>query len=138
MAFWVFSYGAINLIFKNDFKYLLIAGLSVLIHFSLGFSMIFLILFYVSRFTSNRNVLFFMLAMVAVVTAIIPSTISSYLTIFGGGHEESINAYSNEDYIEGRINHIEEWNWYVKLNFYSYQYFFISVFVLTKLKYFKI
>jgi len=37
MAFWVFSYGALNLILKNEIKYLLIAALSLLIHFSLGF-----------------------------------------------------------------------------------------------------
>jgi hypothetical protein len=138
MAFWVFSYGSLNLIFKNEFKYLLIASLSVLIHFSLGFSMVFLILFYVSRFTSNRNVLFLLLATVAIVAAVIPSTISSYLTIFGSAQEESINAYSNEDYIEGRENLIEEWNWYLKINFYSYYYFFIAVLVLTKLKFFNV
>ncbi len=138
MAFWVFGYGAVNLLLKNEFKYLLIAGLSVLIHFSLGFSMVFLIIYYASRYTNNRNVLLFSLAMVAIIAAVVPSTVSSYLTVFGGGQEDSINAYSNEDYIEGRINHIEEWNWYVRINFYSYQYFFLSLLVLTKLKYFKI
>ncbi len=138
MAFWVFSYGAINLIVKNNYKYLFIAALSVLIHFSLGFSFVFLILFYLSRYTSNLSLLLILLTLTFVVTLAFPALVSANLNIFGGGLEEKINSYTNEDYIENREDHLDEVNWYVKFNFFSYYYFTVIAILLTKIKKFKI
>jgi len=68
-------------------------------------------------------VLFLLLTIVVIVAAVAPSAVASYLTVFGSGQEDSVNSYSNEDYIEGRENHIQQWNWYLQISFYSFYYF---------------
>ena len=138
LAFWVFSYGALNLILKNNIKYLLIASIAVLIHVSLSFSLIFLYLFYLTKFFSNRNVLLFLLVIAFIFSYALPSFINTYMSFFGTSIENKINGYTADDFMDTREDNVKNWNWYVQFNLFGTYYFCFASLILSKLKFFKI
>jgi hypothetical protein len=138
LAFFVFTYGAMNLILKDHIKYLFIASLSILIHFALSFSVIFLFVFYLIRYYNNKNILFAILFLVYITSNAFPSLISSYLGFLGDSMESQVTGYTNETYMEGREAHAKNWNWYVQFNALSTYYFCFVTVVLSKLKKFDI
>jgi hypothetical protein len=138
LALWVFSYGAWNLILKDQFKYLIIASLSILIHFSLNFSFIFLIIFYASRYNSNRNLLLTLLALVFVSISAFPGIFEALMNFLGGSMGDKMAGYSDDDYIDSRKDIVVQWNWYVAFNLFGSYYFSIIAVLLSKFKTFKL
>lgn len=138
LAFWVFSYGALNLILKDKIKYLLIASLSVAIHISLSFSLIFLYLFYFTKYISNRNILFLILAIALIFSYALPSLLASYMSFFGGSVESKLTGYTGEGYLESREDHVQTWNWYIQFNLIGTYYFCFFTLFLSKIKAFKL
>ena len=138
LAFVIFSYGALNLVLKENFKFLLIALSSVLIHFSLGFSCIFLMLFYLAKFPSNKNTLFLFLIITFLLSSIFPTFITTYISFFGDSIGNKVQTYSGDDFVELREEHTNQWNWYIKFNQFSTYYFCIISIILSKLKLFKL
>lgn len=138
LAFWVFSYGALNLILKDKIKYLLIASLSIAIHISLSFSLIFLYLFYFTKYISNRNILFLILTIALIFSYALPALLTSYMSFFGGSVESKLTGYTGEDYLETREEHVQNWNWYIQFNLVATYYFCVSALILSKLKIFNL
>lgn len=138
LALWIFSYGAWNLILKDQFKYLLIAAFSILIHFSLNFSFVFLIIFYASRYNSNRNLLLTLLTIVFVSVSAFPGIFEVLMNFLGGSMGDKMAGYSDEDYIETRVGIVQDWNWYVAFNLYGPYYFYLVTVLLSKFKIFKL
>jgi len=138
LGFWIFSYGALNLILKDKLKYLFIAASSVLVHFSMAFSLVFLIIFYFLKYTSNPKLLYTLLVIGIVVTLLFPTFLTSFNDLLGGSYESKLQAYSGEDYINEREDHVQKWNWYVQVNLVATYYFCIVAIIISKLAVFKI
>ena len=138
LAFMVFAYGALNLIVKDEKKYLFIAFLSILIHFSFLFSFVFLISIYFFKFKSKPWVLYLLLLLFTLFGSLFPAFIEQNLQLFGKASESKLEDYTQEGFVEGRAEHLEVWNWYVYFNFYSTYFFAISTLFLTRLKFCKI
>lgn len=137
-AFMVFSYGALNLIMKNEKKYLFIAFLSILIHFAFSFSFVFLVVIYLFKFKSNPWILYLLLLLFAFFGTLFPSLVEQNLEFFGKATESKFDAYTQEGFVETRAEHLQVWNWYVYFNFYSTYFFPMIALFMTRVKFFKI
>lgn len=137
-AFMVFAYGALNLILKDEKKYLFIAFVAVLIHFAFSFSLLFLIVIYLFRFKSNPWILYFLLLLFAFFGSLFPSFVEQNLEFFGKATESKFDAYTQEGFVETRVDHLQVWNWYVYFNFYSTYFFPLVALFVTRIKFFKI
>lgn len=137
-GFMVFAYGALNLILKNEKKYLFIAFLSILIHFAFSFSCVFLLIIYLFKFRSNPWILYLLLLMFAFFGSLFPSLVEQNLEFFGKATESKFDAYTQEGFVETRTEHLQVWNWYVYFNFYSTYFFPLIALFMTRVKFFKI
>jgi hypothetical protein len=138
LAFIVFTFGTLNLMLKGNRKYLMIALLSVLIHFSFIFPFLFLLISYIMKFKENGWVLYLSLLFVVFFSSVFPTFLAENISFFGKVSESKLEAYTQEGFVETRVNHLQVWNWYVYLNFYSTYFFSIAALFLTKLKFSKI
>lgn len=134
LAFMVFAYGALNLLIKRERKYLIIAFLSILIHFSFLFSSVILLLGYLFRFKVNGRLLYFLLLMVFVFSSLLPSFIADNISVLGKVSEVKFEAYTQEGFQETRTNHLQVWNWYVYFNFYATYIFTVVALLVTRFK----
>jgi hypothetical protein len=130
----VFAYGALNLLIKRERKYLIIAFLSILIHFSFLFSSVILLLGYLFRFKVNGRLLYFLLLMVFVFSSLLPSFIADNISVLGKVSEVKFEAYTQEGFQETRTNHLQVWNWYVYFNFYATYIFTVVALLVTRFK----
>ncbi|UPT70025.1 MAG: EpsG family protein [Flavobacterium sp. JAD_PAG50586_2] len=137
-AFMVFAYGALNLILKNERKYLFIAFISILIHFAFSFSCVFLVIIYLFKFRSNPWILYLLLLMFAFFGSLFPSFVEQNLEFLGKATESKFDAYTGEGFVETREEHLQVWNWYVYFNFYSVYFFPLIVLFVTRIRFFKI
>jgi len=137
-AFMVFAYGALNLILKDEKKFLFIAFLSVLIHFAFSFSFAFLVIIYLTKFRSNPWILYSLIILFIIFGSLFPSFIEQNLDIFGKASESKFDAYTQEGFVETREEHLQVWNWYVYFNFYSTYFFTIITLFLTRVRFCKI
>ncbi|MFH1119637.1 MAG: EpsG family protein [Bacteroidota bacterium] len=122
MAYMVFGYGALNLILKKKIKFLLIASLSILIHFSLLYMVLFLVAFYLAGYPRQKNFLYVFLA-IALVSSIFSTFIAENVGLFGTTIENKFNEYTDAGFMEKREEHTEVWRWYVNFDKYSTFYF---------------
>lgn len=131
LALMVFLLGSFKLLTKNDYRFLLLAGLSVFIHFAIMYAFIFLVIYYFTvRFYKPVYVYAF-LALALLSTTLFSGFIQEYAGFFGKVYEEKVLSYSvNELYKANREAHLERWNWYVQINRFSTYYFSIVALIV--------
>jgi EpsG family len=138
LAFMVFAYGALNLVLTQKRKYLLIAFVSGLIHFAMFYSVVFLLIIYLFKFKINRWILYILLILVTLIGYLFPSFIIENMVFFGKVSETKIEGYTQDGFVETRVDHLQVWNWYVYFNFYSTYLFCLFSLLLTRIRIFKI
>jgi hypothetical protein len=138
LAFMVFSYGAFNLAVTNNKKYLFIALLSILIHFSFLFSSAILVLYYLFNFKSAPWGLYIALLFVVLFSTAFPSFIQENLSFLGKVTETKLDSYTQEGFVESREEQLQKWNWYIYFTFYGSYFFTIIAMFLTRLRFFKL
>jgi|Laugresbdmm110sn_2_1035109.scaffolds.fasta_scaffold00041_16 hypothetical protein len=138
LAFMVFSLGTLKLILTTKKKYLLLAILSVLIHFAFVYSVLFLVIIYLLKFSLKPWVLYTSLILVLSLSFLFSSFIQSNLGTLGSTAQTKFNGYTGEGFLERRGDVRESWNWYISFNLYSTYFFSILSLILTRLNYFKI
>lgn len=139
LAFWVFSYGAFFFIRTDKKWYLLIALSSIFIHFSFMYCVIFLILYTVLKPLNIKPFYLYMLLILGVVfSELFPELVSSYINLLDGSYSNKVEAYTSENYIESREQHVKKWNWYIQVNQVATYYFCIVSIIITKLKIFRL
>ena len=136
-ALMLFSFGALNLIIKKDFKYLIVAALSALVHFSLLYPTIFLLIYYLSGYAKKPFLLYIFLIL-AVATTLFSDFIVKNIGFFGPAYESYFAGYTGETYFEGRIIHASRWHWYIQLDKLMTSYFFIIATLISKLTFRKL
>lgn len=129
-AFMVFMYFTLKYMFNPKLKYVLLAGLSCLIHISLLQPFLGLLLFLVISSINNNYLKFFLIGLIVVmffslnlqqVSQVVDNEIVS----------KKIQDYTNENYISQREEHTQNWNWYIQFNQYSNYYFLIIAMFLS-------
>ena len=139
-AAWIFFYGAYHVVLYRDIKYLFLAILSVLFHFSFLSASLILVSYY---FLGNRNLLFYLFLAASVIIPEISieyaRTISDF---FGEGVAERAARYTGESAMEGVATRQERarelGKWYLYLPSMSLRYFFIGAFFYVKFQYSKL
>lgn len=135
LAFMVFSYGSLNLILKNDKKFLLIAMLSPLIHFTFYYALFFLLLYTFVPIVKNKFVLISFIVLSVSINAIFGEFIQSNVGMLSESFETIVDGYTGDGYIERRNEHANNWNWYVQLRGFGNYYFAIfSLLLVSMLK----
>ena len=138
LAFMVFSLGALKLMLTTKWQYLLIAILSVLIHFAFVYSVFFLVAIYLLKFSVKPSILYTSLVLVLSLSLVFSSFIQSNLGTLGSTAETKFSGYTGEGFLERRGDVRESWNWYISFNLFSSYYFAIISLIMTKFNYFKI
>ncbi|MFD2201844.1 EpsG family protein [Shivajiella indica] len=124
LALQVFLLGYVLYLRKGSFKYLLLAMSSFLIHFMAAFFIPFVLLFHLTKNVYRPIWILFLTAIVVASSVFILNSIQSNLGILGEGVEERSSGYvSNETFQEQRIEHMQNWNWYLRFDRYSTYYF---------------
>ncbi len=137
LAFVIFSYGALLYLINNKANALIIAGTSILVHFSLFYSFLFLLLFVIFK-NIGRSWLVYLIVLLGFVFAeFFAVGISQNINITGEAYEKRIEAYTNDEYIESRESGFQERNWYLVLDRYATYYYVFICFLLTKLSFVK-
>jgi hypothetical protein len=126
----VFLYGAYNLFLHNKLKFLFIASLSILIHFSLSLAVGGLILFYFLPYI--RSVKFLLIFGLITFSAgtIFSSFIFSNSDFFGDVFTNKLDGYTGEGYVEKRKRSETGWNFYLPVARFGNYYFALFVLLL--------
>lgn len=127
LAFMVFSYGALNVIIKNNKNFLFIALLSPLIHFTLLYACVFLLLHTFVPIIRNNIFLLSLLILAVVANTFFGDFIQNNIGILGESYQDYLEGYMGEGYIERRSEHVTQWNWYVQLRAFGNYYFAMVV-----------
>lgn len=137
LAFMLFVYGALKMVVTREKKYVLVALLSVFIHFALFYSCIFLLLYFV--FVPKKPAVLYGFLILAIIFSVsIGSFVQSNTALLGDVVSNKLTAYTNEEYIESREAHLEKVNWYVQFDRYSTYYFAFASLLLSRLKFFRL
>jgi len=134
----VFSLAALKFIMKPRVKYLLLGCLSVLVHFSLLFPLIFLLLFSVLQRIKTTKIVMLSLLFALLTASVISQFVSSNTSIFGAAYQVKLEGFTGEDYLASRTSHISGWNWYVQINLFATTYFLIIALILIQFKRFRL
>lgn len=96
-AIWIFFIGAYYVIYLKNYKYLFVCLMAMLMHFGLGVANVLLILYLL---IGNKNIVYISLV---IASFILPSFFDSYIISFsnklGGGFEDKVGMYLNEEYV---------------------------------------
>jgi hypothetical protein len=133
LAFVVFSYGALKFIKTNKLSSLLIAASSVLIHFSLLYSTLFLLIFLITQRIQNTPLLYTILLVSVVFTGVFSSIISSNIGLGGDAIGGRYAGYTNEGYIQSRTESLFALNWYAIFDRFATFYFAVAALVASRL-----
>jgi hypothetical protein len=126
LAVIVFLYGALNLITHNKVKYLFIASLSILVHFSLYPIVLVLALFYFIPFLRKINILGVLAIMALIAGALLKDLIFGNSDILGVVIEDKLADYTGEGYLEKRAASQSDWNFYVPILSFGNYFFAIA------------
>ena len=138
LAFMVFSYAALQLIVTRKLNYLFVALVSVFIHFAFIYSIAFLVIAYLLKFSVKTWMLYSLLLLAVTFSSLFPTFIANNLQFFGTVAESKFTGYTGEGFQEKRASNLERWNWYVYLNLYSVYFFGVVSLFMTRLKKFNI
>lgn len=109
----VFLLGTIRLLIENRIRYLLVAGLSVLIHFSFYPAFLALAAFYFVPFIRKPSLLFGFALFALIAGTVFSGFVFQNAASFGDVAESKLADYTREGYIEKRANNVSGWNSYV-------------------------
>ena len=138
LGFMVFSLGALKYLLTNNKRFLLLAMLSVFVHFSLVYPFLFLIMFSVLQRSRNHDIVMVILIIVLSASSVMSLFISSNMSLLGPGFQNKLGAFTSEGFMESRGTHIQNWNWYIQFNLYSPTYLIIGAIILSWMGRFKL
>lgn len=129
LALQLFLLGFFKYVTTNNWKYLILCIAAFFVHFMVGFSLLFLLIFVVTKKYYNP---FYALILCLVFFAISSAgLVGSNLSLLGNGIGQRTEAYTgNEDYLEQRNSHLDSVNWYIKFDRFSTYYFGLLSLVL--------
>lgn len=131
LAAYVFFYGAIRVILSQDNRFILIAALSVLIHFSFLSVVILLLSFYLFRLHRYSLIIYGIL----IISFILPQFLNSYIpyftSIFGQAIENRVEGYTNIIY---DIPLYSDTVWYVRYRINVIIIFCYLVLIISRIK----
>ena len=117
-AFMVFVYFTLKYLFRPKLIYVILAGLSCLIHIALLQVFLGLVLFVAINKTNNEY--FKALLIVGFALTLYSMNIQQASQVIENDLvSQKVRAYTNENYLESREQHTKEWNWYIQFNQYS-------------------
>ncbi|WP_367392681.1 EpsG family protein [Lewinella sp. LCG006] len=132
LAFVVFLYGSLKYNVKTKFKYFLLAGLSIFIHFSfLPAVIVFGLLVFIPAL-KNVRIMYVLLLLAFFGGQFVSNYVFSSATEIGGVYESKLGNYTSDGYLEKRASRQASWNFYVPIVRYGNYYFSIfSLFMLS-------
>lgn len=131
LAMMVFLLGYFKYIKLKKTKYILLAVSSFLIHFSLSYLAIFLLIYILTRKIYKPITALVLLLATFAFSVTIGNTVISSSGVLGEGIGNKATSYTeNETYKEIREAHLEKVNWYINFNRFSTNYFVLISIVL--------
>lgn len=121
----VFLLGATKLLIENRIRYLLLAGLSVLIHFSFYPAFLALAAFYFLPFIRKPSLLIGFALFALVAGTVFSGFIVQNVASFGDVAQSKLTDYTGEGYVEKRASNELGWNSYVAV--YRFGNYFFSL-----------
>jgi hypothetical protein len=116
LALMVFLLGTYRYITTSQTKYLFLASLSILIHFIFFLSVLFLLLFVVTRKYYNPKITSLLILGLFIFSNFFALQFTNNAAIIGDGFEEKVVGYTeNESWKEQRTEGFKTMNWYVQL-----------------------
>jgi len=132
-AAWIFFFGAYHVVLYHDSKYLLVAMLSVLVHWSFISANAILLLYF---FVGNRNMIYIPLAALSfVLPHLITPVLQSISGSLGGGIQSRFENYSNEDFIRSVQESREQVAWFMQIAKDVLFYYLILASLTVQMKY---
>ena len=129
LALQLFFLGFFKYVTTNNWKYLLLCFSTFLVHFMMGFSLVFLLIFVFSK--KYYNPLYALILCLVFLVVSSSGLVASNAALLGDGIEQRTESYSeNEEYREHRNAHLDTVNWYVKFDRFSTYYFGLLSLVL--------
>lgn len=126
----LFLLGLFKYVISQKPKYLLICVSAFFVHFAIGYLLIFLLVYVITKKYYNPIYVLILAGILLVATS--GRSISTNTSFVGEGIGKKANTYSsNEDYIAQRNEHLESLNWYIQFDRYSTYYFGLICLVLT-------
>ena len=125
----VFLLGATKLLIENRIRYLLLAGLSVLIHFSFYPAFLALAAFYFVPFIRKPSLLVGFALFALVAGTVFSGFIVQNADSFGDVAQSKLTDYTGEGYVEKRADNVSSWNSYVSI--YRFGNYFFSIVALA-------
>jgi hypothetical protein len=130
LAAYVFFFGAIKVINTGDKRYLLVAFLSVLIHFSFLAAVLLLVAFIFFRFENYPKAIYVILILSFFLPDLMHSFIIKYSGVFGSGIKARTELYSNL----GEDMDLKNTVWFVRLRIIVMMVFCYLTFFVTRMK----
>lgn len=132
-AAWVFFYSAYHVVINRDARFLIIALLSSLVHWSFISASLILVIYYLA---GNRNIVYIPVALASfVVPHLIVPFLKSASVLLGGSFYSRYEGYSNEGYISGVRDHMENTVWFIQIGNDLVYYYFIFAIIYVQLKF---
>lgn len=131
-AAWIFFYGTYHVVLYKNYKFLFLALLAPLVHWSFISADILLVIFI---FAGNRNNIYLPLS---IISFIIPHLIEPVLQLIfgklGGALRDRADTYYNENYILARQETSEQVVWFMQItnNLLLYYFFFLLVMIFFR------
>lgn len=128
-AAWIFFYGAINVVWYRDARYLLVALSSSLVHFSFLPANVILFIYFLA---GNRNFIYLPITLFSfVLPQLISPLITSLSMRLGGSMKARYEGYSTEEYILGSQQEQAQSAWFMQTgNDLVFYYLIISVIII--------
>lgn len=122
LALQLFLLGFFKYVTTNNWKYLILCFSAFLVHFMIGFSLLFLVIFVLTK--KYYNPLYALVLCLVFFVISSSGLVTSNSALLGEGIEQRTETYTeNEDYQEHRNSHLDSVNWYVKFDRFSTYYF---------------
>lgn len=125
----LFLLGLFKYAFYQKPKYLLICVSAFFVHYAIGFLLLFLLVYVITKNFYNPIYVFVLVGVLFIATS--GGSINNSISFAGEGIDKKTSGYTtNEDYKEQRNEHLESLNWYIQFNRYSTYYFGLICLVL--------
>jgi hypothetical protein len=129
LAAYVFFYGSIKVLIYGDKRYLFIAALSILIHFS--FLPVVLLLFVFLKLKNYPKIIYLLLILSFILPNLLHSYIIQYSGFFGQAIEARAELYNN---LTSELNYGSDTSWYVKYRINLMLIFSYLLLIITRIK----
>lgn len=130
----VFLLGTVQLLTLHNIKYLFLAALSILIHFSFYPAVLALCAFYYIPFLRKPNILIGLAIAALLASTVLSNIIFSNAAIFGEVAQNKLTDYTAEGYVETREADVSSWNFYVAIYRFGTYYFAVGALAIMWIK----